>query len=176
MVVVCTLPLLAFVLAIGGVALGESFVAMTIALACGAMTASLGIATSAHVANTRRSLLASLLGAGAVGIGVTTWLAFGSELGHHYGLFAVAEGYFEAPLDRANVALLFVIPAYALATVLFARFAPRRVRLDGRLRGPESPHQALGARRLPRWARLALFIASEDGGARSHEAGLPARR
>ena len=66
----------------------------------------------------RRSLLASLLGAGAVGIGVTTWLAFGSELGHWYGPFAVVQGYFEAPLDGANVALLFVIPAYALTTVL----------------------------------------------------------
>jgi hypothetical protein len=117
-VVVCTLPLLAFVLALGGVSLGESFVAMTIALACGAMTASLGIATSAHVANTRRSLLASLLGAGAVGIGVTTWLAFGADLGHRYGPFAVAEGYFEAPLGGASIALLFVIPAYAVATVL----------------------------------------------------------
>jgi ABC-type transport system involved in cytochrome c biogenesis permease component len=116
--VVCTLPLLAFVLAMGGVSLAESFVAMAIALACGAMTASLGIATSAHVTNTRRSLLASLLGAGAVGIGVTTWLAFGSELGHRYGPFAVVQGYFEAPLDGANVALLFVIPAYALTTVL----------------------------------------------------------
>ena len=46
-VVICTMPLLAFVLALGGVSLGEAFVAMTIALACGAMTASVGVATSA---------------------------------------------------------------------------------------------------------------------------------
>jgi hypothetical protein len=117
-IVVCTLPLLGFVLAMGGVSLGESSVAMAIALACGAMTASLGIATSAHVANTRRSLLASLLGAGAVGIGVTAWLAAGSDLGHRYGPFAVVQAYFEAPFDGASVALLFVIPAYALVTVL----------------------------------------------------------
>jgi ABC-type transport system involved in cytochrome c biogenesis permease component len=122
-VVLCTLPLLAFVLAMGGVSLGETWIAMSIALACGAMTASLGIAISAHVADTRRSTLAALLGAGAIGIGVTSWLAFASDLGRWHGPFGVAQAYFDAPCDAAYIVLLFLIPAYALTTVLWLGYA-----------------------------------------------------
>jgi ABC-type transport system involved in multi-copper enzyme maturation permease subunit len=118
-VVVCTLPLLAFILAMRGVSLGETWVALSIAFACGVMTASVGVAVSAHLANTRRSLLVSLLGSGVVGIGVLIWLVLASNLGRRYGVFEVARGYFEAPCDGKYVAILFVIPAYALTTVLW---------------------------------------------------------
>jgi ABC-type transport system involved in cytochrome c biogenesis permease component len=118
-VVVCTMPLLAFVLAHGGVPLGETCVAMSIALACGIMTASVGVAVSARAENTRRSLLASLLGSAVVGIGMITWLGVGSDLGERYHPFGVAQAYFEAPWDRTYVAVLLVIPAFALTTVLW---------------------------------------------------------
>jgi ABC-type transport system involved in multi-copper enzyme maturation permease subunit len=118
-VVVCTIPLLVFILAQGGVSLGEAWIATAIALACGAMTASVGVAVSAHAANTRRSLLASLFCAAILGIGVMIWLAAGSDLGSSHGLFGVTQGYFEAPAGRAYCAVLFVIPAYALTTVLW---------------------------------------------------------
>jgi ABC-type transport system involved in cytochrome c biogenesis permease component len=118
-VVVCTMPLLGFVLAMGGVSLGETCVAMSIALACGVMTASLGVAVSAHAANTRQSLLLSLLGSAAVGIGVMIWLAAGSELGQRYHAFGVARGYLDVPWNGPSIAVLLVIPAYALTTVLW---------------------------------------------------------
>lgn len=117
-VVVVTLPLLAFVLAMRGVSLGETWIALLIALACGIMTASVGVAVSAHAADTRRSLLISLLGSGALGIGVLIWLAFASDLGRWHGLFGSARAYLEAPCDGRYVAILFVVPAYALTTVL----------------------------------------------------------
>jgi ABC-type transport system involved in cytochrome c biogenesis permease component len=122
-VVACTLPLLAFVLDLGGVSLGETAVAMAITLACGVLTASAGIATSAHVANTRRSLLVSLLASGAIGIGVAIWLGVGSDLVHSYQVFGVASGYFEAPVDSGYVAFLFVLPAYAVTTLLWLGYA-----------------------------------------------------
>lgn len=122
-VVVGTTPLLAFILSLRGVSLEEIWVAMSIALACGIMTASLGVAVSAHATNTRRSLSVSLLGAAVVGIGVMSWLAVGSELGPWYGPFGVVQGYRAAPWSDRYVAVLFVIPAYALATLLWFAYA-----------------------------------------------------
>jgi ABC-type transport system involved in multi-copper enzyme maturation permease subunit len=118
-VVLCTLPLLGFVLATGGVSLGEAFVALAIALACGIMSAAIGIAVSSNVANTRRSLLVSLVGAGALGIGVMIWLAVGDDLGRGYNAFGVVAAYLQAPLDGRYIAFLYVLPAYALATILW---------------------------------------------------------
>ena len=117
--VVCTLPLLAFVVALGGVSLGETCVAMAIALTCGVVTASVGVAVSARAANTRRSLLVSLLGSAVLGIGVMIWLAVGSDLGPHESAFGIARAYFEAPCDAEAFAVLFVLPTYVLATVLW---------------------------------------------------------
>ncbi len=118
-VVVCTIPLLAFVVALGGVSLGETCVAMAIALACGVMTASVGVAVSARAANTRRSLLVSLLGSAILGIGVMIWLAVGSDIGPHESAFGVARAYVEAPCDGETFAVLFVLPVYALTAVLW---------------------------------------------------------
>jgi ABC-type transport system involved in multi-copper enzyme maturation permease subunit len=122
-VVAGTLPLLVFVLTMRGVSLGETCVALSIALACGVMTASVGVAVSAHAVNARRSPLVSLLVSGVVGIGVVIWLAVASDLGRWSGPFAVARWYFEAPCDGEYVAVLFVIPAYALTTVLWLGYA-----------------------------------------------------
>jgi ABC-type transport system involved in multi-copper enzyme maturation permease subunit len=118
-VVGCTLPLLAFILAMGGVSLGQTWVALSIALACGVMTASVGVAVSAHAANTRRSLFVSLAASGVVGIGVVIWFALASDLGPRDGPFAVARAYFEAPYEDKFVVLLFVIPAYAFTTIMW---------------------------------------------------------
>ncbi|MGO9839289.1 MAG: ABC transporter permease subunit [Polyangiaceae bacterium] len=122
-VVVCTLPLLAFVLALGGVSPGEASVAMCVAIACGVMTASIGVAVSAHAPNTRRSLLFSLLGAGGVGMGVMTWIWLASDCERARGAFGLARLYFDAPFDREYVALLCVLPGYAFATLLWLAYA-----------------------------------------------------
>ncbi len=119
----CTLPLSAFVLALGGVSIGEMMVAMSIALACGVMTASTGIAASSHVANARRSLLVSLLGASVIGIGLLVWCVFAAEVGVGYSPFGVARAYFEAPLNGTYIAVLCVIPAYALTTISWLGYA-----------------------------------------------------
>jgi ABC-type transport system involved in cytochrome c biogenesis permease component len=118
-VVVCTLPLLALVVAMGGVSLEETFVALAISLGCGAMTASTGIAVSAHSSETRRSLLVSLVASSLVGIGTCIWLAMGSDLGRWYGPFGIARAYFDAPFDGKYVAYLIVLPAYAVGTLLW---------------------------------------------------------
>jgi ABC-type transport system involved in multi-copper enzyme maturation permease subunit len=98
-IVVCTLPLLAFVLSMGGVSIGDTLVGISIAVACGVMAASVGIAVSSHVANTRRAPLGSLLAAGLLGMGVSIWLAVASDFGRGFGLVAVAEDYLTAPFD-----------------------------------------------------------------------------
>jgi ABC-type transport system involved in multi-copper enzyme maturation permease subunit len=122
-IVVCTLPLLAFVLSMGGVSIGYTFVGVSIAVACGVMAASVGIAVSSHVANTRRAPLGSLLAAGLLGMGVSIWLAVASDFGRGFGPIGVAEGYLTAPFDDRYVALLLVVPAYAIMTVLWLGYA-----------------------------------------------------
>jgi len=143
-IAVCTLPLLVLVLGVGVVSLGETYVAMSIALMCGALTASVGIAVSAHTANTRRSLLVSLLCSCVVGIGVTSWLAAGSELSWCSGPFGVARVYFEAPHNDAYFALLCIIPAYAVTTILWLGHASATTGLMDRSRDRGSP--------IKRWA------------------------
>jgi ABC-type transport system involved in multi-copper enzyme maturation permease subunit len=122
-IVVCTLPLLAFVLAMGGVSLGETFVATAVSLGCGVMTASVGVAVSAHASETRRSLLVSLVASSLIGIGVCIWLAVGSDLGRWYGPFGIVRAYFDAPFDAKYLTVLVVIPAYAVATLLWLGYA-----------------------------------------------------
>ncbi|HLK41100.1 MAG TPA: hypothetical protein VKU41_30325 [Polyangiaceae bacterium] len=123
-VVVGTLPSLAIILASKDVSIGETCVALAIAFAGGVMTASIGIAVSAHAPHTRQALLAALLGAFLVGIGVTIWLALGSQIAARSdGPFDAANAYFEAPVDGRYVVFLLVAPAYAFAAVLWFAYA-----------------------------------------------------
>jgi hypothetical protein len=122
-IVASTLPLLAFVLALGGVSVGETVVALAIALACGVMTASTGIAASALAPNARQSLFVSLVGASCIGIGVVLWLVVGCDLDFGYRPFGVTRAYFEAPFNGTYIALLCVIPAYALTTLPWLGYA-----------------------------------------------------
>jgi ABC-type transport system involved in multi-copper enzyme maturation permease subunit len=162
-VVACTLPLLAFVVALGDVSVGETAVAMSIALACGVMTASLGVAASARAANARRSLLVSLVGASAVGIGVCIWLVAGSELTHSYRAFGVAGGYFEAPLDGTYLALLCVIPTYALPTLLWLGYSVATSGLMDRSEDRSLPVKRWAVRTLS-FGMIALFVCASAAG------------
>jgi ABC-type transport system involved in cytochrome c biogenesis permease component len=135
-VIVCTLPLLALVLATGGVSLGQAVWAMAIVAACGLMTASLGIGVSCHATNTRRAGLLSLLATFAIGIGVWSWLAATYDLSRWHPGSGRWSVYGDPPI-AAYVALLCVVPVYAVSAV---------VGLGGAL------------------ARSGLMDASEDGG------------
>jgi ABC-type transport system involved in cytochrome c biogenesis permease component len=117
-IAVGTLPLLVIVLGMGGVSLDETVTAMTIALTCGILTTSVGIAVSAHTTHMRRALLVSLLASGMVGIGVTTWLVARSMLLHSSSMFGSTPDYFDATRNGGYVALLLVFPAYAVTTIL----------------------------------------------------------
>jgi ABC-type transport system involved in cytochrome c biogenesis permease component len=124
-VAVCTLPMLAFVWALGGISIGESLVAMFIAVTCGVMTASIGVAASAHATHARRSLVISLLGSSALGIGVLCWMGWGAGLCDGYGPFpiGIVRAYVEAPLSGTFIAALGVVPTLGIASTLWLGYA-----------------------------------------------------
>jgi ABC-type transport system involved in cytochrome c biogenesis permease component len=120
-VATCTLPLLAYVLSMGGVEVRECAGAMAISLTAGALTASLGIAVSARATQTRRSLLVSLAAAVSVACIVIAWLSEGSRLAvgdRRYDMFGAVDAYFQAPFDSDYVAKLILVPGYIVAAIL----------------------------------------------------------
>ena len=166
-VVICTMPLLAYVLALGGVSLRAACVAMSIALACGVMTASVGVAASAHSANARRSLVLSLLGAVYIGIGVTIWLLVGSDLGGLVRSLRGGAGLLRSAMDRFGRRRSVRRPSVRAHHGPVVRPCRSDVRPDRSLRGPESAHQALGGRRLWDGHHGARRVRDDVRGARS---------
>jgi ABC-type transport system involved in multi-copper enzyme maturation permease subunit len=117
--VLCTLPLVAFIVSTTQVSVAEVLVAITIALGWGTMAASLGIAVSAHATQTRLSLLVSLLAGGVIGMGMFIWIALASELPPYEYSTGIARKYLAAPWNGQYLALLIVIPAWLFTTVLW---------------------------------------------------------
>jgi hypothetical protein len=123
-VVVCTLPVVGLMIALGGVWLAEPAIPVALASAVGLMTASIGVGVSAQASNARRALLMSLVGAVAIGFAAMIWLEAADSEVVGQGR-SIAVGYLAAPLelDREAIAILYLLPMFGIATVVGLGYA-----------------------------------------------------
>jgi hypothetical protein len=122
-VVACTLPLVGYFVATTDVSFVEAGLITLIAVAFGAMTAALGVGISSLSPNVRIAHVLSLLGALLLGIGLFGWYGsiwdHGRCIARHCGVADVAR----AAFDPRYLSLFVVLPACAVATVLWGGFA-----------------------------------------------------
>jgi ABC-type transport system involved in multi-copper enzyme maturation permease subunit len=149
-IAVSSLPLLAFIKSLGGVSLAEMAVAWVIAMTCGALTASVGVAVSAQATHMRRAFLVSLVASSAVGIGVAIWLGVSSDLAPTGSVVSVARTYFDLPWSRRAVPILFIAPGVGMTTTLWLGHAVATSGLMDRSLDRSWP--------LKRWALAALLL------------------
>jgi hypothetical protein len=62
-------------------------------------------------------LIVSLVGGGAIGIGVMVWLGIGSGLIRDWSMFATAKAYIRAPFDAGYIGELILLPGYSIAVI-----------------------------------------------------------
>ncbi len=125
-VVLFTLPVLVFIVSLGGLPAGAYAVAMAVPFAAGALTASVGMAVSAGALNGRRALVFSVLACGVVGIAMTFWVGWVSSfVDRSWDGYpdAFTRAYFDAPRSAESIAALFTVPAFGATSLLGLAYA-----------------------------------------------------